>query len=144
MLTVRVNPDTTDQRYPLAPDTDAQALLDQLQRYCLPGDEVRTEYVSEGAKRTAAHRWPFGPEVAKDMVGPIDRDGMLRGHSAMWRRFRITRFGRFGVEKVVGPPMWRLPRLIPRLKWKDGLVVALQAGWRYTLYTVIYSSQKRR
>lgn len=120
-------------------------LLDHLRRIAEPDDRVTVRYVGHGesVKRTTANLWPFGLDLATEMISPATPD-LLAGHDHATEWFRRTPLGRVAVFKHVGPPAWPIPKVrVDPIRTNSGaLGIAVAAGWRFTLITAAWLAKR--
>lgn len=124
------------------------SLLLLLATNCAEGSRVELTQHAIGGERTVRDVWPFGLDVAEDMVRPIDaasvtvatrRDGIGRKV-----RSRKTRLGTFVYERQEGPPAWRFPKVsVDAGRSEQGWpYLSVGVGWRLVAHRVLWGATR--
>ena len=94
----------------LDPDAGPPGLLDLLTHHARVGDQVTLVHVGDTwTASTLSHPWPFGPELAMNLLADRNPKVVERAES---RVLQMGSAGNFAMVSTVGPSRQRLPRWI--------------------------------
>ena len=119
-----------------------EEVLDVCSRSGRPGDRIRAEFESEFEsevyKASAGDSWPISPKVARDFVDLATPNRIFGPDQSHVLKIRNRgRAGKFGYVKDVGPPPWRLPKVVYDAH-RGPVTVTVGIGWRSTLHALIW------